>query len=44
VLDLLRQVIAAQMAAIVRIHHRATPAWPQEAVDDREEGEWDAAA
>lgn len=44
VLDLLRQVIASQMAAVVRIHHRAAPAWPQEAVDDREEGEWDAAA
>lgn len=43
-LDLLRKVIASQMSAVVRIHHRASPAWPQEAADEREEGEWDAAA
>jgi DNA-binding response OmpR family regulator len=43
-LDLMRQVLAQQMAAIVRIHHRASPQWPQEAADDRDEGEWDAAA
>jgi len=43
-LDLMRSILAAQMASIVRIHHRSKPQWPDEATDAHEEGGWDAAA
>jgi len=40
----MRSILAAQMASIVRIHHRSKPQWPDEATDAHEEGGWDAAA
>lgn len=34
VVDLLRPIFAEQLSHVIRIHHRATPSWPQESVDD----------
>lgn len=33
-LDLLRGLFADQLATVIRVHHRAAPAWPEEAIDD----------
>lgn len=33
VMDLMREIIAEQLATVIRIHHRAHPSWPKEAAD-----------
>lgn len=42
--DLLREILAEQMAAVVRINHRAKPQWPEEAGEGCDEGDWNEAA
>jgi hypothetical protein len=34
IIDLLRPIFAEQLAHIIRVHHRASPQWPDEPVDD----------
>lgn len=34
VIEVLRPIFAEQVAGVIRIHHRASPQWPSEAVDD----------
>lgn len=33
VIDTLREIIAEQLANVIRVHHRARPSWPKEAKD-----------
>ena len=33
-IDILRPIFAEQVGNCVRVHHRATPSWPNEAFDD----------
>ncbi len=40
-LDMLRGIFADQLATIIRIHHRAAPSWPDEAIDDDAEFDGD---
>ena len=42
--DLLREILAAQMASVMRINHRAKPQWPEEAGEGCDEGDWNEAA
>ena len=42
--DLLREILAEQMASVVRINHRAKPQWPEEAGEGCDEGDWNEAA
>jgi DNA-binding response OmpR family regulator len=40
-LDLLRDLFADQLATVIRVHHRASESWPEEAVDDDAEFDGD---
>ncbi len=41
VIDTLRPIFAAQLANVMRIHHRAMPAWPNEARGEQDEYDFD---
>jgi FixJ family two-component response regulator len=40
-LDALRPILAAQLQAVLRVHHRARPQWPREAAEDVTDGDDD---
>lgn len=44
VFGLIREILAEQMASVVRINHRAKPQWPEEAGEGCDEGDWNEAA
>ncbi|MDZ4753449.1 MAG: hypothetical protein SGJ11_03005 [Phycisphaerae bacterium] len=41
VIDALRGVFAEQVAAVLRIHHRASGGWPSERADEHDADDWD---
>ena len=33
-IDILRAIFAEQVAHVIRVHHRASPSWPKDPLDD----------
>ena len=40
-MDALREILAEQLATLIRVHNRMENAWPEEAADDEDDLGWD---